>query len=67
MRAIPLTVRERIVQLYGWGSSTREIAGFLGFCLAAVRRVRQYYRERGTIQPQTHLCGRGTLLTAERR
>jgi transposase len=67
MRAIPLPVRERILQLYERGKSTREIAEFLGFCIAAVRRVRQQFQERGTLQPQTHLCGRNTLLTAERK
>ena len=67
MRAIPMPVRERIMQLYDRGKSTREIAEFLGFCLAAVRRVRQQYKERGTLQPQTHLCGRSTLLTSERK
>jgi transposase len=67
MRAIPLPVRERILQLYERGKSTREIAEFLGFCIAAVRRVRQQFQERGTLQPQTHLCGRATLLTSERK
>jgi transposase len=67
MRAIPLPVRERILQLYERGKSTREIAEFLGFCIAAVRRVRQQFQERGTLQPQTHLCGRNTLLTSERK
>jgi transposase len=67
MRAIPLPVRERILQLYERGKSTREISEFLGFCLAAVRRVRQQFQERGTLQPQTHLCGRRTLLTVERQ
>ena len=54
MRAIPLPVRRRILQLYERGKSTREIAEFLGFCVAAVRRVRQQFRQRGTLQPQTH-------------
>ncbi len=67
MRAIPLPVRERILHLYDRGKSTREIAEFLGFCLAAVRRVRQQFQQRGTLQPQTHLCGRNTLLTPERK
>jgi transposase len=35
--------------------------------VAAVRRVRQHFKARGTLQPQTHLCGRKTLLTAVRR
>src|SRR5258708_8218325 len=67
MRAIPLPMRRRILQLYERDKSTREIAEFLGFCLAAVRRVRQQFKQRGTLQPQTHLCGRSTLLTSERK
>src|SRR5258708_8401926 len=67
MRAIPLPMRRRILQLYERDKSTREIAEFLGFCVAAVRRVRQQFRQRGTLQPQTHLCGRKTLLTEERK
>lgn len=67
MRAIPLQIRERMLQLYGRGKSTGEIAEAFGFCVAAVRRVRQQFKERGTLQPQTHLCGRSTLLTPERK
>jgi transposase len=32
-----------------------------------VRRVRQKFKERGTLEPQTHLCGRKTLLSARRQ
>jgi transposase len=67
MRAIPVPLRKRILELYERGKSTREIAQFSGFCVAAVRRVRQQFRRRGTLQPQTHLCGRRTLLTEERK
>jgi transposase len=67
MRAIPLSARERIIHLYGQGKSTREIAEFFGFCVAAVRRVRQQFKKRGSLQPQTYLCGRKTLLTPERQ
>lgn len=67
MRAIPLATRQRIIRLYEQGKSTRDISGFFGFCVAAVRRVRQQFKQRGTLQPQTHLCGRKTLLTAARR
>ena len=55
------------MELYERGQSTREIAQFSGFCIAAVRRVRQQFRERRTLEPQTHLCGRKTLLTEERK
>jgi len=64
MRAIPLPARQRIIQLYERGKSTYDIAEFFGFCVAAVRRVRQQFKARGTLEPQTHLCGRKTLLTA---
>ena len=67
MRSIPVPVRERILQLYEQGKSTREIAAFSGFCVAAVRRVRQQFKTRGTLKPQTHLCGRKSLLTAARK
>ena len=67
MRAIPIPIRKRILELYDEGKSTREIAQFSGFCVAAVRRVRQQFRERRTLEPQTHLCGRKTLLSEERK
>jgi hypothetical protein len=42
-------MRQRIVELYERGKGTGEIAQAFGFCVAAVRR------QRGTLQPQTHL------------
>ena len=67
MKAIPVAVRERILQLYDQGRSTVEIAAALGYCVAAVRRVRQFFKLRGTLEPQTHRCGRKTLLTEARQ
>jgi transposase len=67
MRAIPVPVRERILHLYDQGKSTRDIAFSLGYCVAAVRRVRQHSKARGTLEPQTHRCGRKTLLTDRRQ
>ena len=67
MKAIPVPLRQQIIQLYKRGKSTVEIAEFSGFCVAAVRRVRQHFKDRGTLKPQTHLCGRKTLLTARRK
>jgi transposase len=67
MQAIPVPLRKRIIELYEQGRSTQEIAQFAGFCVAAVRRVRQQFRQRGTLDPRTHLCGRKTLLTEERK
>jgi transposase len=67
MKSIPVAMRERILKLYEQGKSTVEIAAFSGYCVAAVRRVRQHFKARGTVEPQTHLCGRKTLLTARRQ
>lgn len=67
MKAIPVPVRERILHLYHQGKSTGDIAAGLGYCVAAVRRVRQHFKARGTLEPQTHRCGRKTLLTVRRR
>jgi transposase len=67
MKAIPVAIRERILALYDQGRSTAEIAASFGYCVAAVRRVRQHFKERGTLEPQTHRCGRKTLLTQPRK
>lgn len=67
MEAIPLATREKIIALYAQGRTTRDIALDTGFCLAAVRRVRQHFHERGTLVPQTHKCGRKGYLTPERQ
>jgi transposase len=67
MRAIPIAIRKRIWELYERGRSRREIAPFSGFCTAAVRRVRQQFRERRTLESRTPWCGRKTLLTEERK
>jgi transposase len=67
MKAIPVAVRERILKLYDQGKSTDEIAASFGYCLAAVRRVRQHFKARGTLEPQTHRCGRKSLLTEARK
>jgi transposase len=66
MRALSIPIRKRILELYKWGRSTREIAQFAGFCVAA-RGVRQQLRKRGTLEPRTPRCGRETLLPEERK
>jgi transposase len=67
MEAIPVGIRARIIALYGQDKSTKQIAEALGYCVAAVRRVRQHFRERGTLVPQTHLCGAKGQFTAARQ
>jgi transposase len=65
MEAIPVPTRKRIIALYDQGESTEEIAERVGYCVAAVRRVRQHFHERGTLEPQTHRCGRTGSFTDE--
>ena len=67
MKAIPVAVRERIIKLYEQGHRTDEMAASFGYCVAAVRRVRQHFKARGTLVPQTARCGRKSLLTAARK
>jgi transposase len=67
MKAIPVAVRERIIELYDQGKGTAEIAASFGYCVAAVRRVRQHFKARGSLEPQTHRCGRKTLLSESRK
>src|SRR5512137_1801142 len=67
MKAIPVAVRERILKLYDQGKGTADIAASFGYCVAAVRRVRQHFKARGTLEPQTHRCGRKTLLSESRK
>ena len=67
MKAIPVAVRERILKLYDQGKGTGEIAASFGYCVAAVRRVRQHFKARGTLEPQTYRCGRKTLLSGSRK
>ena len=67
MEAIPVIIRQRIIKLYEQGKPTGQIALALGYCAAAVRRVRQHFRERGTLEPCTHLCGRTGKFTPQRQ
>ena len=67
MEAIPVPIRRRIIVLYERGKSTGEIAEGNGYCVAAVRRVRQHLRERGTLEPQIHKRGRKGKFTPQRQ
>ena len=58
MEPIPLHTRQRIILLYEEGEQTSEIVEQTGYCPAAVRRMKQILRERGTLEPMTHRCGR---------
>jgi transposase len=65
MEPIPVRTRERIMALYDEGEQTSEIAERLGYCPAAVRRVKQYLRERGTLEPLAGTPGPKGKLTED--
>jgi len=60
-----MRMRERIVALYEQNRPTREIAELMGTCRSATRRVRQYLRERGTLEPRKGKTGYASGLTPE--
>lgn len=63
MEPIPLRTRERIIALYEEGEQTSEISERTGYCPAAVRRVKQHLRERGTLEPSAGTPGPKGKLT----
>lgn len=67
MEAIPVPIRRRIIVLYERGKRTSEIAEGIGYCVAAVRRVRQHLRQRGSLEPLTHRRGRKGKFTPQRQ
>lgn len=67
MEAYPLMVRRRIIELTEQQKlPTRQIASIFGICKSGVRRVKQVYRELGTLRRPRHgKPGRKPTLTAE--
>ena len=65
MEPLPGLVRRRIVELYARDKSTKEIAELFGVSRSGTRRVRQYLRERGTLEPLPRKPGRKPKLTPE--
>ena len=60
-----MRMRERIVALYDQGETTQRIAELMGTCRSGTRRVRQYLRERGTLEPKRSKTGYAGGLTPE--
>ena len=60
-----MRVRERIIALYDEGEQTSEIAERTGYCPAAIRRVKQRQRERGTLEPLAGTPGPKGKLTED--
>jgi transposase len=68
MEPYPRQLRKRIIELYEQGQSTKHIAQWFGICRSGVRRVRQHFRERGTLEPLARDPGREQGLSdAEQR
>lgn len=65
MEPIPLRMRERIVALYEQNKPTKQIAEAMGTCRSGTRRIRQYLRERGTLEPRKSKTGYASGLTPE--
>ncbi len=58
MEPYPRQIRKRIIALYDEGRPTKYIAELFGICRSGVRRVRQQFRERGTLDPLPRNPGR---------
>ncbi len=58
MDPYPPQIRKRIIELYALGKPTKHIAELFGICRSGVRRVRQQFRERGTLDPLPRNPGR---------
>lgn len=58
MEPYPRQIRQRIMALYDEGKPTKYIAELFGICRSGVRRIRQRFRERGTVDPLPRNPGR---------
>ncbi len=67
MTADSKSVRQWIIEAYGRGKTTAEIAAVFGRCPSGVRRVRQQARQRGDALPRFHLRGSRGKFTPECR
>jgi len=65
MARYPAMVRKRIIELYNQGMTTQQIAELFGVGKAGVRRVKQRYRQRGTLEPLPWNAGRKPQMTLE--
>jgi transposase len=65
MEPLPVRMRERVVAMYAEGKSTKQIAEAMGTCRSGTRRIRQYLRERGTLEPRKGRTGYAGGLTTE--
>lgn len=67
MEAMTKGERQRIIHLYNQGWTTRRIAESLGRSPAGIRRIRQQFRERGTLEPRKRGNGPPPKVTEQDR
>jgi transposase len=65
MEATTLRIRQRIIELDREGKKTHEIAKLFGLCRSGVRRIKQHFRERKTLDPLPRNAGAKGKFTDE--
>ena len=66
MKPISMQIRRRIVRAYDAGQGTRrEIADRYGVSLGMVKKLLAQRKKLGLIEPQTHRCGRKSILSEQ--
>lgn len=65
MEPLPLRMRKQIIAMYARQVPTKQIAQARGTCRSGVRRIRQQFAERGTLQPLKATGGYASGLTEE--
>jgi transposase len=66
MKPISIDLRQRIVEAYDAGEGTRqEIAERFKVSVHMVKKLLAQRRNRGSIEPQRHLCGRKPLFAEQ--
>lgn len=62
MEAYPLSIRKKIIEKYEAGLDTADIAEDFGYCVSGVRRIRQRFKETGSLLPRQTKPGRNPSL-----
>jgi len=65
MEAYPLSIRKKIIEKYNAGLDTADIAQDFGYCVSGVRRIRQRFKETGSLLPRQTKPGRKPALDAQ--
>jgi transposase len=64
MEAYPLSIRKKIIEKYNAGLDTADIAEDFGYCVSGVRRIRQRFKQTGSLLPRQSKPGRKPALDA---